>query len=169
MVFPPDLPVPSTYDAALREMVDKAYLASQNWQRQQWRAERSGAHPDIVEFERVFIRRCKKLGIPLFAHSMVRSRHDQDKLFADGVTQAKGGESPHNYGLAVDIVHGVKAWGLSRREWDLLGHVGMEVAKSKGIGVAWGGNWPSFYDPAHWELTGWKRFMSDFPFPPLGG
>lgn len=166
--FPLDVPVLDTFADAVKSLRDPAYAASQNWQRQQWRAVRLGAHRDIKEFERRFIKRCYKLGIPLFAHNMVRTREDQDKLFADGVSKAKGGQSAHNYGMAVDIVHGVRAWNLQPKEWQVLGHIGTELAKSMGVEVVWGGSWTTFYDPAHWELTGWKRFMDQFPFPSEG-
>lgn len=33
-----------------------------------------------------------------------RSPERQEKLFADKVTRARGGQSPHNYGLAADFV-----------------------------------------------------------------
>lgn len=167
--FPLDVPVPGTMQAALRQMVHRDFLASQKYQEQQWRAHREGAHPDIVEFERVFIKRMAKLGVPMFAHNMVRSFAEQEKLLADGVSKAGGGKSAHNFGLAVDIVHSIRAWNLTKPEWALVGHVGQELAKSKGIELSWGGNWPSFYDPAHWELTGWKRFAGQFRFPRLGG
>lgn len=172
--FPLDVPVPETFADAMKSLRDPAYAASQNWQDQQWRAVRLGAHSDIKEFERRFIKRCYKLGIPLFAHSMVRTREDQDKLFADGVSDAKGGQSAHNYGMAVDIVHGVRAWGLKPKEWLMIGHVGREVAASAGIDITWGGHWkidPETgvgWDPAHWELTLWRRLVDGFPFPSEG-
>lgn len=161
--FPPDVPVPENYQQALARMRDAPYCKSQNWQAQQMRAVRRGAHPDMLEFERIFIKRLSKLGLPFYAHNMVRTAEDQDKLFADGVSKARGGKSAHNFGMAVDIVHSVKQWGLQKREWGLIGHLGKEVAKSKGIGVSWGGDWPDFYDPAHWEVTGWKPMAVDFP------
>ena len=166
--FPLDVlaePLPRTMAEALAAIQDKAYCQSQNWQQQQMRALRSDAHPDILEFERVFVKRLPKLDIPAFAHNMVRTWEQQDKLFADGVSKAKGGASAHNFGMAVDVIHGVKAWvGMKRPHWALFGHVGKEVAKSIGVEVDWGGDWLDFYDPAHWQITGWKRFVADYPF-----
>lgn len=158
-------PVPRTMAEALAQIQDKAFCQSQNWQAQQWRALRVGAHPDLLEFERVFIKRLRKLEIPAFAHNMIRPWELQDKLYADGVSKAKGGQSAHNFGMAVDIVHSVKLWaGMKRPHWALLGHVGKETAKSLGVELAWGGDWPDFYDPAHWQIQGWKRFVADYPF-----
>lgn len=76
-------------------------------------------------------------------------------MYVKGLSKAKAGQSAHNHGFAVDIVHGTKAWELTRKQWDLVGHIGKEVAASMGIHVEWGGDW-SFYDPAHWELANWR-------------
>ena len=70
--------------------------------------------------------------------------------------------SPHNKGCAVDIVHSVKGWGLTDRQWLVVGHVGKEVAAAKGFKLEWGGDWrnkPSDiigWDPAHWQVTDWR-------------
>nr|WP_245369132.1 M15 family metallopeptidase [Agrobacterium tumefaciens] len=91
----------------------------------------------------------------MFAHCVYRDDVEQQRLYVKGLSKAKPGQSAHNYGLAVDIVHGTKAWDLTRKQWDLIGHIGKEVAASLGIKVEWGGDW-SFYDPAHWELANWR-------------
>jgi hypothetical protein len=163
--FPLDVKVGPGFDDALRGMVDRTMLQSQKWQEQQWRAVRLGMHPDLLEFEKLLIRRMAALGVPMFAHSGIRSAAEQEALFADGVTKAKGGESPHNYGMAVDVVHSVLAWNLTRRQWDLVGHVGKEVAAARGLKLEWGGDW-RFYDPAHWQLAGWRLLAGKYPFPP---
>lgn len=165
--FPYDTPVPDTFGAALRAITDKAFLASDRWQDQQWRAVREGAYPPLIEFERKFIKRMRVLGVPMFAHNMVRTAEQQNKLLADGVSRAGAGRSPHNFGLAVDIVHSVRAWDLKPKEWALSGHVGKEVARACGLQVEWGGDW-NFYDPAHWEVEGWRLLKPKFPFPPEG-
>lgn len=161
--------MPSTFGDALRGMADRPFLKSQKWQDQQWRAVREGAHPDILEFERVMIKRMAKLGVPMFAHCVVRSLEQQAAEFAEGNSRAKPGNSPHNYGCAVDLVHSTKAWGLSEKEWLLIGHVGKELITQKGLAItslAWGGDW-KFYDPAHWELADWRVQKEGFPWPRL--
>lgn len=145
-------------------MVDRPFLERTVWHDQQMRALRDGAHPDILEFERRFVARmAKKHGVPLFAHNMVRDMAEQNRLFVQGVTKAKGGKSPHNWGCAVDIVHSVKAWNLERDSWTMLGHIGKELATQMGVKLVWGGDW-SFYDPAHWELAEWRKLAGGFPF-----
>ena len=98
--FPLDRPVPRNYAEALAALRDPALCASQKYQRAQWKAARIGLHPDVAEFERTFLKRTFKLGIPLYTDQAVRTRAEQDELFALGRSKAKGGQSPHNYGLA---------------------------------------------------------------------
>lgn len=162
--FPLDTPVPKDFGEALRVMVDRPFLASQKWQEQQGRASREGAHRDILDFERVLIKRMGKLGVPMFAHWVVRTEKQQLELFQGGHSKDSpaDGQWPHR-GCAVDIVHSVKGWGLSKSQWALVGHVGKELALQRGLKVDWGGDW-RFYDPAHWQITGWK-LLEGYPWP----
>ena len=151
-VVPPD---GDKYASELRGMIDRSFLLSERHKGQHNRADRSRGHPTLLEFERVLIKRFAKLGVPMFAHCVYRDDVEQQRLYVKGLSKAKPGQSAHNVGLAVDIVHGTKAWDLTRKQWDLVGHIGKEVAASLGIKVEWGGDW-SFYDPAHWELANWR-------------
>lgn len=162
--FPPDRPIPKSYDEALRGMANRPFLASQRYQEQQWRANREGAHPDILEFEKLLVRRMAKLGVPMFASEVIRTPERQDDLYALGTTKARAGQSPHQYGCAVDVVHSVHGWNLDQKAWALIGHVGKELAAQRGLKVTWGGEW-SFYDPAHWELTHWRELKEAYPWP----
>lgn len=171
--FPLDAEIPATFGEALRGLVDRPYLASQRWQQQQWRAVRVaerrdgveyGAHPDLLEFERVFIKRMSRLGVPMFASEMIRTRERQDDLYALGNSKAKAGQSPHQYGCAVDVVHAIRGWNMSEKAWALIGHVGKELAAQKGLKLTWGGDW-KFYDPAHWEIENWREEKEQFPWP----
>lgn len=138
---------------------NSAFFETQRWKDQQWRALRDGAHPDLIVFEAAFHRAMRKLNIPTFAHNMVRDDAHQNALYVQGVTKSKAGKSPHNYGLAVDIVHSTKAWDLTPEQWAVFGHVGKEVAKRLAIPIIWGGDW-KFFDPAHWELENWRTLKN---------
>lgn len=165
--FPLDVPIPATFDAALRGMMYREFVKSRKWQEQQWRAVTDGAHPAILEFARLLIDRMAALGVPMFVAECIRTNKRQDELFALGHSRAKAGQSAHNYGCAVDIVHSTLSWNLSRKQWQLIGHVGQELAKQKGLAVhslVWGGGW-KFYDPAHWELKTWRMEKENFPWP----
>lgn len=161
---PVSVPV-SDFRTALRDIADPNFCKSQRWREQQTRAVREGAHEDILHFERLLVTEFKRKGVPLFAHCVIRSSSEQDAAFARGVSKAQAGESPHNYGLAVDIIHGVKGWEITPRSWALIGHTGKELAARNGLKVTWGGDWknrPSDlvgWDPAHWQIQGWKALV----------
>lgn len=118
------------------------------------------------------IRGLSKLGVPAYAHSVVRTEVEQLRHFLDGTSQddPRDGLWPHK-AFAVDVVHSGKHWELTPEQWLIFGHVGKEVAKAMGLKVTWGGDWrrkPSDivgWDPAHWELFGWKAEAHLYPFP----
>lgn len=155
--------------SGLRAIVDRPRLLTEAYQRQQWQAVVEGAHPDIVEFRRVFINKMAKVhGVPLWAHNMVRTAEEQTALYVRGVSKSVAGKSPHNYGLAVDIVHSVKAWEMDDLSWSMIGHIGLEVSRSIGVPIRWGGDWDGDggkvdWDPAHWELADWQSLKSGYP------
>ncbi len=151
----------SAYASDLRGMSNRSFCFTERYGDQQRRADRSGADPRILEFESKLIGRAFKLGVPLFAHCVVRGSQDQNQLFREGRSKARAGESPHNFGAAVDIVHSLKAWDLTRKQWEIIGHLGNEAAASIGVKVTWGGTW-KFWDPAHWELADWRSIRAAY-------
>lgn len=168
--FPGDLPPSADDQAALRGMLNREFLKSQKYQEQQFRAsvglERTDlanggmAHPDILEFRRVFIKRMAKVGVPMFASEIWRTHERQDQLKADGFSNASGGNSPHQYGLAVDIVHSTLGWQLDQRQWALVGEIGKDLITQSGFALEWGGDWKTKLfpegDPAHWQVINWR-------------
>ncbi len=152
------------FTADLRDMIDRAFCEGQRYKEQQHRADLTNAHPALLEVLRKSVRRLKKMGVPVFAHCVLRSPSDQARLYAKGLSNAKPGESPHQYGLAFDLIHGVKAWNLTDRQWAIIKHVVFEVAAACGVKLRWGGDWDGdgdihdqrLYDPAHFELADWR-------------
>lgn len=139
---------------------NSAFMLTERYRDQNGRADRDGAHPEIVAFEKAMRKAMAKIYVPVFAHNMVRDAAHQNALYVQGVTKAKAGQSPHNYGLAVDIVHSTKAWDMTPEQWAIFGHVGKELALRHGIPIIWGGDWTSFPDPAHWEIANWKSLKN---------
>ena len=92
-----------------------------------------------------------------FTHTY-RSIEEQNKLFNQRpkVTNARGGQSIHNYGLAFDIVILKEVHsGFWKVSWE-VDKYWMQVAnffKSKGF--IWGGDW-RFKDYPHFEVKGYK-------------
>lgn len=115
-------------------------------------------HPKVRNKATEFINRVEKeLGIKLRVTSTLRTFAEQDKLYAQGrttkggiVTNAKGGESNHNFGTALDIVpivNGQADWKTTADTWNKIAKVG------KSLGFEWGGDWKSFVDKPHFEMT----------------
>jgi RHS repeat-associated protein len=85
-----------------------------------------------------------------------RTIEEQNALYAQGrngdrrpiVTNARGGESYHNFGRAFDVVeirNGEAVW---------KGDMSVIVPTAKILGFEWGGDWPKFPDYPHFQNTG---------------
>ncbi len=124
-------------------------------------------HPSVQEeATKIYEEICKRLNGPAycrFTHTF-RSFKEQNDLYAKGrqmpgqiVTNARAGESYHNYGLAIDITiifSGKAVW--SRGE-DFDGDKipdWMEVVKVfKEFGWEWGGDFKTLKDYPHFQKT----------------
>lgn len=67
-------------------------------------------HPGLVNVINLTLDKLQRQGTPFKVYSGLRTFAEQDKLYAQGrttggsiVTNARGGQSMHNYGLAVDL------------------------------------------------------------------
>jgi len=127
-------------------------MSTQTWDR--FSNERIGKlHPAIRDDALALINAVEaELGIRLRVTQGLRSFAEQDELFAQGrtkpgkvVTNARGGESYHNYGLAIDVceIRGSEAI------WDCDWAGISAVAKARGW--EWGGDWQSFKDRPHFQ------------------
>ena len=103
-------------------------------------------------------------GVRLRFASVYRSNEEQDELYSrrPKVTNAKGGQSIHNYGLAFDVVLLYDKDGNGTFEtasWDTIKDGDndgksdwMEVVNFfKAKGWSWGGDWRSFKDMPHFQ------------------
>lgn len=91
-----------------------------------------------------------------------RSFEEQTKLYAQGrttpgsiVTNARAGQSAHNYGLAVDMAfqkNGVLSYDKSL--YDAV----YPIARK--LGFALGADWTSFPDKPHFEYPNWKNIIN---------
>jgi len=118
-----------------------------------------------------------------FAYTL-RTFAEQDALYAQGrtklfdsngnrlgvVTKAKGGQSIHNYGLALDIVlikdNKTASW-EDNVDFDRDGKADwMEVVNIlKANGWEWGGDWKSFKDKPHFQKTfgyTWQQLLAKY-------
>lgn len=151
------------FPRAIAAMQNPGFIKSAKYTEQQHRARREGAHPLILEFADKLVKRLGMLNIPVFPHCIVRTEEEQQAAYALGVSwdSPADGLWPHRFG-AVDIIHSQFAWmdkPVIPHAWDVIGHVGKQVAISMGLKVVWGGDFPpGKYDPAHWELASWRQW-----------
>ena len=116
----------------------------------------SQIHPSLARHVRALVERLAAKGIHVEITQGLRTFAEQDALFAQGrnqpgkiVTKARGGQSPHNFGLAVDLCpfeNGKPNWQASPAVWQQIGH------EAERLGLEWGGNW-KFVDMPHVQLS----------------
>lgn len=111
-------------------------------------------HPKVRDKAREFINKAEKQGIKLRITSAQRTYAEQDALYAQGrtkggsiVTNAKAGESSHNFGTAIDVVPIVNGNADWNTDWNKIATIG------KSVGFVWGGDWTSFKDKPHFEMN----------------
>lgn len=124
-------------------------------------------HPKVKTMVMNFIAECKNQGVDILITSTYRDAESQNALYDIGrtvmganptpkkplgnvVTNAKAGESFHNWRVAVDfvpIIHGKAVWS----DESLFVKCG-EIAES--VGLEWAGRWKKFQEMAHCQFTG---------------
>lgn len=118
--------------------------------------------PVCKEKAEAFIKLAKAEGIDLIVTSTYRDNESQAVLFAQGrtkpgaiVTNAKPGQSFHNWQCAFDVVpirNGKPVWGTSGEDGKLWRKVG-ELGES--VGLEWAGRWTGkLKEMAHFQYTG---------------
>ncbi len=116
-----------------------------------------GVHPLVATKARQLIERAYREGINVIITQGLRTVEEQNELYAQGrtkpgkiVTNAKGGYSYHNYGLAFDFAvlndDGSVSWNVDEK-WKRVGAIG------KSLGLEWGGDWKDFKDYPHFQYT----------------
>jgi hypothetical protein len=110
-------------------------------------------HPKIRADAAVLINAVEQqLGIRLRVTQGLRTFAEQNDLFEQGrskpgkiVTNARGGESYHNFGLAIDVCEIRNGEAIWECDWVRIAPV------AKGLGWEWGGDWTSFKDRPHFQ------------------
>jgi peptidoglycan L-alanyl-D-glutamate endopeptidase CwlK len=98
-------------------------------------------------------------GIVIIVMQGMRTWAEQDALYAQGrttpgkiVTNAKGGQSYHNLGCAVDCapLNPDKSvdWNANHPQWKCMEELGVS------LGLVSGANWVRLVDAPHFQLTG---------------
>ena len=113
-------------------------------------------NPKVSALCSEFISRCKTEGIDVIITSTYRDTASQNALYAQGrttpgkkVTNAKGGQSYHNWKVAFDfcpIVNGKAQWN-DEALFTKCGEIG------EALGLEWAGRWVKFKEMAHLQYT----------------
>ena len=135
---------------------------------------------DLQQKANQFIADCAEEGVNVLITQGLRTWAEQDALYAQGrtkpgkiVTNAKGGQSYHNFGLAFDIcpidANGQPIWDTSNKAWAIAKEIGelhegsidtrldpAFVVKviAQDLDLVLGADWVKFKDIPHYELTG---------------
>ncbi len=113
--------------------------------------------PQVQDLCNQFIAKCQEAGIKVIITSTYRDNEKQTELYNQGrngnsgriVTNAKAGQSIHNYRLAFDfcpIIDGETVWNDTLL-FIKCGNIG------KNLGLTWGGDFKSIKDMPHFEYT----------------
>lgn len=125
-------------------------------------------NPVVAEMARRFEAECKAEGIDFIFTSTYRDNESQSALYAQGrttpgkiVTNAKAGQSFHNFRVAFDVVplrNGKPVWGTTGEDlklWQRMGAIG------KRCGLEWAGEWRTFREFPHFQFTN-GRTLAEF-------
>lgn len=114
--------------------------------------------PQVRSRVEAFLKAADDAGIDLLVTSTYRDNASQDALYAQGrtapgkvVTNAKAGQSYHNFRCAVDVVplrNGKPVWDTKDLVWQTVGRLG------KAAGLEWAGDWKRFKEFPHFQYTG---------------
>lgn len=144
-----------------------------------------GVPAGLVAILEELIRRCKKRNVDVLITSGYRSFTEQAALYGQGrssyvykgknygnpkkpvVTNARPGESIHNYGIAFDFCLVKKGGQIT---WDTNVDLDKDgkadwievVEEAKKLGFSWGGDWKSFRDFPHIEFLGGLSYAQIF-------
>lgn len=120
--------------------------------------------PPVRRYARALVKAAKDRGITLVVTSGTRTYDEQNELYEQGrskpgkiVTNARGGYSNHNFGVAFDVTefhNGQPVW--ESPNYAIIGKVG------ESLGLVWGGSWSSINDEPHFELhPAWAKDISE--------
>ncbi len=119
--------------------------------------------PHVRPYARALFFKAREVGITINIISGTRSFDEQDRLYARGrtasglkVTNARGGFSNHNFGIAFDVgVFNGNRYVPESPLYKAVGALGME------LGLEWGGNWKTIIDQPHFQLC--PAWADDMP------
>lgn len=117
----------------------------------------SDLHPQVKSKAEAFLAACADQGIDVLITSTYRDSESQNALYAQGrttpgvrVTNAKAGQSWHNWRCAFDFVPLVNG----KAQWNDIKTFERCGAIAESVGLEWAGRWKRFKEMAHCQYTG---------------
>lgn len=125
-------------------------------------------HPVVKSKIEQWVDNCKYRNVDVLVYCTYRNHHEQDELYKLGrtvvnptgksskkpfgniVTNAEGGQSFHQFRVAVDAVPTLSGKPL----WDDTKQYAIMGEEAKKLGIEWAGNWKTFKEKAHFQYTG---------------
>lgn len=112
--------------------------------------------PGVCAMCRQFIEKCKEQGIAILITSTYRDMESQTALYEQGrtkpgkiVTNAKCGQSFHNYRCAFDFVPLVNGKAI----WDDISLITQCGEIGESVGLTWAGRWVTFKELLHFQYS----------------
>lgn len=150
---------PQTWGALYERLVNKdveGVSASEAISKVDDRSEKNIATllPQVQPIARALVQKAHVAGINIKIISGLRTYEEQNELYAQGrtkpggiVTNARGGHSNHNFGIAFDIgVFEGSKYLTASPKYKAVGALGID------LGLEWGGNWKTIVDEPHFQL-----------------
>lgn len=161
-----------TWDAPER-LKAPMHFKTEAYMKQRQRADYAHTDPRLIVFGATLVQMASKREIPLYVHTALRTKAAQDAAVQAGNSKASYGRSAHNIGEALDIVHGVFHWQMNISEWKLIHALGLlaldnvntHLKTENKLRLNWGGDFKTLYDPAHWEISDYRRRLVPLPAP----
>lgn len=121
-------------------------------------------HAKVRPLAQALVTKAAANGISIVVTSGTRTYEEQNALFEQGrtkagqiVTNARGGHSNHNFGIAFDVtIFSGSQPVFESPKYKILGALG------KSLGLQWGGDWTTINDEPHFELhPDWAAGLSE--------
>lgn len=119
-------------------------------------------HPELQVCVNKFLEECKKQGLNVLVTETLRTQEEQEKLYAKGrtqpgkiVTNCRGYQSPHCWGVAFDFCRNVKGKEYDNTDgfFEKVGSIAKELFKDTEYRLFWGGDFKTFVDKPHIEMV----------------
>ena len=122
-------------------------------------------HPELQVCVNKFLNACKSADLDVCITETLRTQAEQEALYAKGrtapgkiVTNCKGFQSPHCWGVAFDFCRNKKGWEYDNTDgfFDKVGRIAETMFNNTDYDLFWGGDFRTFVDKPHVEM---KKYL----------